>query len=127
MSNTPFAESRSSEPAERTIARKMIRILNDSTLDRRQRETLVRKAQRELVEMRQRKRQRESLLRQMAAVQLPVGFHAQSVAVSDGRMQVGAMKKSGAFAWFDARPTPEGVRESAFRLRAEHPGKVATR
>ncbi|TAN09827.1 MAG: hypothetical protein EPN34_12590 [Burkholderiaceae bacterium] len=68
-----------------------------------------------------------SLLRQLAAVQLPVGFHAQSVAVSDGRMQVGAMKKSGAFAWFDARPTPEGVRESAFRLRAEHPGKVATR
>lgn len=127
MSNTPFAEGLSSEPAERAIARKVIRILNDSTLDRQQRETLVRRAQRELIELRQRKQQREVLLQQLAAVKLPAGYQARSVAVSNGRMQVGAMKKGGAFAWFDAGSAPEGVQGATLLLRVDHLGKVAGR
>lgn len=61
MSNTPFVESSSSDPVERAIARKVLRILNDKTLDRQRRETLVHKAQRELIEHRRRKEQQQML------------------------------------------------------------------
>jgi len=40
---THFVESKSTDPVERAIARKVIRILNDQTLDRQQRESLVKK------------------------------------------------------------------------------------
>ena len=49
MSDTHFVESYSTDPVERAIARKVIRILNDQTLDRQQRESLVRRAQQELL------------------------------------------------------------------------------
>lgn len=127
MSNTPFAELRSADPAERAIAHKVIQILNDRALDREQRETLVRQAQRELIELRRHQQEREALLRQLTTVQLPAGWQAQSIAVSNGRVQVAAIKKGGAFAWFDAGPAPEGVRSATVQLRVGHMGKVATR
>ncbi|MDF1480614.1 hypothetical protein [Extensimonas sp. H3M7-6] len=58
---THFVESKSTDPVERAIARKVIRILNDQTLDRQQRESLVKKAQRELLRHQQQVRQRQLL------------------------------------------------------------------
>ena len=48
MSEMQFIELGSTDPVERAIARKVVRILNDRTLDRQQREALVRRAQEEL-------------------------------------------------------------------------------
>ena len=127
MSNIPFIESGSSDPAERAIARKVVRILNDRTLDRQQRETLVRKAQRELIELRQRAQEREVLRQRLDSVQLPTGYEAQSIAVSNGRMQVGALKKGGGFAWFDAGQVPDGVRNGEFQIRVAHLRKAVNR
>lgn len=127
MSNTPFAEALSADPAERAIARKVTRILNDSTLDRQQREALVRKAQRELLDLRRHKQQREELLCRLSTVQLPPGFQAQRIAVGNGRVRVGAIRKRGAFVWFDAGPAPERMRGDTFELRVERPGKGAAR
>ena len=53
MSNTTFVESLSTDPVERALARKAIRILNDPTLHRQQRVELVRQVQRELTLHRQ--------------------------------------------------------------------------
>ncbi|HMZ13351.1 MAG TPA: alpha/beta hydrolase, partial [Mycobacterium sp.] len=82
MSNPPFVESLSEDPVERAIARKVQRILNDTSLDRQRRENLVHKAQQELIEHRRRKEQEQKLLRQMAALKLPQGFKAQCIAVN---------------------------------------------
>lgn len=45
MSNTAFVESQSSDPFVRELSRRAVRILNDQTLDRRQRENLIRRLQ----------------------------------------------------------------------------------
>lgn len=109
MSNTPFVESLSDDPVEQAIARKVTRILNDSTLDRQRRESLVRKAQRELIEHRQRKEQQHKLLQQVAAVQLPQGYKAHSVAISDGRVQVSGLNRQRGLVWMDAGLAPQGM------------------
>jgi hypothetical protein len=49
MSNTAFVESQSSDPFVRELSRSAVRILNDQTLDRRQREALIRRLQARLV------------------------------------------------------------------------------
>jgi len=118
MSNTPFAESLSSDPVEQAIARKVHRILNDTTLDRRQREDLVRKAQRELIAHRQQQSQQQSLRQQVAAMKLPQGYQAHSVAVSDGRIQLSGLNRRQGFVWLDAGKAPEGVacNQSPFQL-----------
>lgn len=109
MSNTPFVESLSEDPVERAIARKVHRILNDTSLDRQRRENLVRKAQRELVEHRHRKEQQQKLLTQLTAVKLPQGFKAQSIGVNGGQVQVGALNHRRGFVWLDAGLAPQGV------------------
>lgn len=54
MTKTVFVELASADPVEQAIARKVMRILNDHTLDRQRRVALVRQAQHELLEHRQR-------------------------------------------------------------------------
>lgn len=49
MSNTAFVESQSSDPFVRELSRSAVRILNDQTLDRRQREALIHRLQARLV------------------------------------------------------------------------------
>jgi hypothetical protein len=49
MSNTAFVESQSSDPFVRELSRSAVRILNDQTLDRRQREALIRRLQARLL------------------------------------------------------------------------------
>lgn len=110
MSNTPFVESLSDDPVEQAIARKVTRILNDSTLDRQRRESLVRKAQRELIEHRWRKEQQHKLLQQVAAVQLPQGYKAHSVAISDGRVQVSGLNRQRGLVWMDVGQAPPGMK-----------------
>ena len=109
MSNTPFVESLSDDPVERAIARKVSRMLNDTTLDRQQRETLVRKAQRELIEHRRRKEQQQKLLQQVAAVRLPQGYKAHSVAIGDGRVQVSGLNRQKGLVWMDVGNAPPGM------------------
>ena len=109
MSNTPFVESSSSDPVERAIARKVLRILNDKTLDRQRRETLVHKAQRELIEHRRRKEQQQTLTQQVAALKLPKGFRPQSITVRENRVHVGALNRQQAFVWIDAGQAPKGM------------------
>lgn len=109
MSNTPFVESQSTDPVERAIACKVIRILNDQTLDRGQRETLVRKAQRELLEHRKRQQQQHALDRQVKELKLPQGFRPQSIAVKNGRVHLGAVNRRKAFIWLEAGPAPKGM------------------
>jgi len=118
MSNTPFVESMSDDPVERAIARKVVRILNDTTLNRLGRESLVRKAQRELIEHRRRKLQQQTLRQQLAAVKLPKGYQAHSIAISDGRVQVGSLSRKEGFVWLEAGKAPAGLaaNQSPFQL-----------
>lgn len=123
MSNTLFVESLSEDPVERAISRKVTRILNDTSLDRQQREALVRKAQRELIEHRKRKEQHEALHKQVAGIQWPAGYRAQSVAISNGRVQVGGRHRNTGFAWLDAGQAPKGMaaNRSPFQLPGREP------
>lgn len=52
MSNTQFVEARSSDPYVRALSRRAVRLLNDPTLDRQQREHHIRQLQSLLVEHR---------------------------------------------------------------------------
>jgi len=118
MSNTPFVESLSEDPVVKAIARKVQRILNDTSLDRKARETLVRKAQRELIEHRQRQEQHHKLLQQVAALKLPRGYRAHCVAIRDGQVQVGGLNRQHGFTWLEAGQAPKGVpaNQPAFQL-----------
>ena len=49
MSNTAFVESQSSDPFVRELCRRAVRILNDQSLQRQQRETLIHQLQGRLV------------------------------------------------------------------------------
>ncbi len=109
MSNTPFVESRSNDPVEQAIARRVQRILNDPTLDRQQRVTLVRKAQTALIEHRRHLKEQGQMQRQVAALQLPKGFKVQSIQVKEGRMQVGAISRKQGFVWLEAGQSPQGM------------------
>lgn len=109
MSNTQFQESQSDDPVERAIARRVHRILNDPTLDRSQRESLVRKAQRDLVQHRKQQADKQKLQAQASAARLPKGYRPQSILVSEGRVQVGALSPKQGFMWMDAGPSPVGT------------------
>ena len=50
MSNTAFIESQSSDPFVRELSRRAVRILNDQSLDRRQREAHIHRLQARLVD-----------------------------------------------------------------------------
>jgi len=123
MSNTPFVESSSSDPVERAIARKVLRILNDKTLDRQRRETLVRIAQRELIEHRQRQKQQQTLTRQVATLKLPQGFRPQSITVKEDRVHVGALNRQLAFVWIDAGQAPKGMAANQSPFAPSRDGK----
>lgn len=53
MSTTPFVEALSEDPYVRELHRRAMRVLNDPTLDRQQRESLVRRIQSALMEHQQ--------------------------------------------------------------------------
>ena len=129
MSNTPFVESLSDDPVERAIARKVVRILNDTTLNRLGRESLVRKAQRELVEHRKHKLQQQTLRQQLAAMKMPKGYQAHSIAISDGRVQVGSLNRKEGFVWLEAGKAPAGTaaNQEPFQLPSPPKGKRKAR
>lgn len=108
MSNTAFVESRSTDPVEQAIARKVMRLLNDPTLDRQRRIELVQRAQRELLSHRRRQSGEAELMGQARAAVLPKGYRAVSVQVQQGRVQVGASSPAG-FTWIDIGQAPQGV------------------
>lgn len=108
MSNTAFVELASTDPVEQAIARKVVRLLNDRTLDRQRRIELVQRAQHELLSHRRRQAGEAELMSQARSVALPKGYRAQSVQVQQGRVQVGASSAAG-FAWIDAGQAPAGV------------------
>lgn len=114
MSNTAFVELQSTDPVEQAIARKVMRLLNDPTLDRQRRIELVRQAQRELIGHRRRQSGETELMGQARSAVLPKGYRAISVQVQQGRVQVGASSQDG-FAWIDAGPAPAGVAPQAPR------------
>ena len=109
MSNTAFTESQSSDLVERAIAERVLRILNDRTLDRDRRIALVHRAQRELLEHQVEIRRRMAIAKQAATVALPQGWRVQSVQLSEGRVQVGAISHRRGFAWVDAGEAPAGA------------------
>lgn len=123
MSNTPFVESLSHDPVERAIARKVQRILNDSSLDRQQRQALVHQAQRQLLEHRRQQRQHSQLQQQVAALKLPQGFKAQSIQVHNGRVQVGALNRQHGFVWLEAGQAPQGVAANSPTFQMPRPIK----
>jgi hypothetical protein len=111
MSNTAFIELLSEDPVERAIGRRVVRILNDTSLERKRRVELVRLAQRDLRQHRREKANRAALAQhvaeQMAQAQLPKGFTPRSVQAVDGRLQIGGLMRSGqtdarSFVWVDA-------------------------
>jgi len=74
MSNTALIETTSSDPVIRAIARRVVRILNDATLDRDKRVELVRKAQRDYQRHCAEQVQRQALQISAAAKRLPSGY-----------------------------------------------------
>lgn len=108
MSNTAFVEFQSADPVEQAIARKVLRLLNDKTLEREQRIELVRQAQRQLLGHRRQQREATELAARVSATALPKGYRAVSVQVRRGLVQVGAAS-DGSFAWIDAGPVPEAL------------------
>ena len=108
MSNTAFVEFQSDDPVEQAIARKVVRLLNDPSLEREQRIELVRQAQRQLLGHRRQQREATELAARVSATRLPKGYRAVSVQVRRGLVQVGAASDGG-FAWIDAGQVPEGL------------------
>jgi hypothetical protein len=106
MSNNAFAELNSADPVERGIARRVLRILNDTSLDRARRERLVRRAQQDLIGHRAQTAARSALIAAAQGLALPKGFKAVSVQAQGGLMQVGAICKRQGFAWFEAGEMP---------------------
>ena len=108
MSQVVFSEQQSADPVEQSIARKVVRILNDRSLDRQQRENLVRKAQRELVNHRKQRDAAQALQSKVAQTRLPKGYQARCVTVKAGEIHIGAVDKHHSFVWIDAGTAPQG-------------------
>ena len=128
MSNTALIESQSSDPVERAIARRVLRILNDPTLDRPQRMEMVRAAQGDLLQHRAQAQRQAALASRATSAVLPKGWVAKSVQVAEGRVQVGAVNRSQGFAWLDAGEAPGEVsdnqRVQALRNTGKQSGRV---
>ena len=101
-------EFQSADPVEQAIARKVLRLLNDLTLQREQRIELVRQAQRQLLGHRRQQREATELAARISATRMPKGYRAVSVQVHRGVVQVGAASNDG-FTWVEAGAAPEGV------------------
>lgn len=102
MSEIKFAESQSADPVERSIARRVTRILQDKWLGKEERTSLVRQAQQDLL---QHRRHQEETARAQAIAKstaLPQGYEARSVATDNGRVMVGALSPGQRFVWLDA-------------------------
>lgn len=108
MSKTTFIEAQSQDPVEQALARKALRLLNDPSLQRKQRIDLVRQVQRELLQHRQRQQHATLLREQVRTLALPEGYRVVNVQVRDGRVQVAASSRS-SFTWLDAGPAPAGA------------------
>lgn len=124
MSNTPFVESLSADPVERAIARKVNRILNDTSLDRQQRQTLIKKTQRELLLHRQQQQAHRKIQEQVAALPLPKGYKPQCIQVQDGQVLVAVVQRRHNFIWLEAGAAPTGL---AANQRSFSPKKQARR
>lgn len=121
MSNTAFIESLSEDPVERAIARRVVRILNDNSLVRKQRVQLVKLAQRDLRQHRKEKADKAALAQQvaeqMARAKLPEGFTPKSVQAVAGHLQIGGLMRSSqtaarSFVWVDAGQASEAANTS---------------
>ena len=123
MSHTPFLENQSTDPVEQAIARKVMRILNDTTLDRAQRETQVRVAQRELVRHRRQREVRAAVQAQAAQASLPKGYQARCITVRDGVVHIGASDRRHGFVWLEAGAAPKGVAANQPVMSVDRPGK----
>lgn len=108
MSKTTFIEAQSQDPVEQALARKALRLLNDPSLQRKQRIDLVRQVQCELLQHRQRQQHATLLREQVRTLALPEGYRVVNVQVRDGRVQVAASSRS-SFTWLDAGPAPAGA------------------
>lgn len=124
MSNTQFIESTSTDPVERAIARKVIRLLNDRTLTHQQRESLVKKAQRELLEHRKQLKQRQALGQAVQRALMPTGYQPRAVVVREGRVELGALNKGHSFVWLDAGEAPQGVAANQATFLVDKPRSV---
>jgi hypothetical protein len=122
MSNTAFIESVSEDPVERAIARRVVRILNDNSLTRKQRVQLVRSAQRDLLQHRKDKADKAALAQQVAEqvarAQLPKGFIPKSAQAVAGRLQIGGVMRSGptaarSYVWIEAGQPGEAANTGA--------------
>ncbi len=109
MSNTPFVESLSADPVERAIARKVNRILNDTSLDRQQRQSLIKKAQRQLLLHRQQQQAQKKLQEQVAALTLPKGYKPKCIQVREGQVLVAVVQPRHNFIWLEAGAAPVGL------------------
>jgi len=127
MSDTHFKELNSPDPHVRAIARRVVRILNDPTLNRQQREHLVRKAQRDLVAHQKEQQSRLALGLQAAAQKLPQGYQARCITVKNGEVFVGAGRRKHGFIWIEAGKAPQGVACNDATFGAPQPPKAAGR
>lgn len=123
MSKAQFIESTSSDPVERAIARKVTGILNDTGLDREQRQALVKRAQRELTEHRLRKASQAQLTKQAVSTKLPTGYQARGARIANGQVEIAAFKRNSGFVWLDAGEAPQGA---ANHQKLALPGKAAS-
>jgi len=109
MSKSPFAESLSSDTFERAIARKVVRILNDPSLDRQQRKALIQSAQRQLLTHRQQQATQHSLQQQAAGLSLPKGARPQRIQVQDGQLCVAVVQPHRSYTWLEAGAAPQAL------------------
>ena len=123
MSHTPFLENLSTDPVEQAIALKVMRILNDTTLDRAQRETQVRLAQRELVRHRRQREVRAAVQARAAQASLPKGYQARCITVRDGVLHIGAADRRHGFVWLEAGAAPTGVAANQPVMSVDKPVK----
>ncbi len=110
MAEITFAESQSADPTERSIARRVARILQDRRLGENERTSLVRQAQQELLQHRSHQDKTARIQALAKAAPLPQGYQACSVTIDNGRVMVGALNAGQRFVWIDAGPEPRQER-----------------
>jgi hypothetical protein len=123
MSHALFLENLSTDPVEQSIARKVMRILNDDTLDRAQRRAAIQRAQNELLRHRRQRSLRAALQAQAARVKLPKGYEPRSVMVREGVVYVGAAGRDG-FVWLEAGAAPHGAAANEPAMAVDTPSRM---
>ena len=113
MKHTAFVEAMSADPFVRDLHRKAIRILNDPSLDRQQREVHIRRLQSRLVEHQAIEVARAQKMETTKAKREP-GSRAQSgQPVADQSQVLARRKEFGVLAREEAVPVPEAMAPAA--------------